>query len=207
MQNFFPISIDNFAVLSTIICVLKISPQTICPRKVWGHRKRGVPSVEFHKLPEELTLFHDVHRAHHNAMLAALAAQGLQDLGQPRVLFVLDGLKDGGATQRELAESVHVSPATMTASLKSLERQGYVTKHSDDADGRCKRVFLTQKGRDAVSRCKAAFDHVDKHLYAGFEPEEVERLKQDYRHMLANLYAIGGDRSPECPDCPDPHPL
>ena len=76
--------------------------------------------MEFHKLPEELTLFHDVHRAHHNAMLAALAAQGLQDLGQPRVLFVLDGLKDGGATQRELAESVHVSPATMTASLKSL---------------------------------------------------------------------------------------
>lgn len=207
MQNFLPISIDISADLSTIICVLKISPQTICPRNVLGRRKRGVPSVEFHKLPEELTLFHDVHRAHHNAMLAALAAQGLQDLGQPRVLFVLDELKDGGATQRELAESVHVSPATMTASLKSLERQGYVTKHSDDADGRCKRVFLTPKGKDAVSRCKAVFHSVDEQLYTGFTPEEVERLKQDYRHMLANLYAIGGSRSPECPDCPESHPL
>ena len=163
--------------------------------------------MELHKLPEELTLFHDVHRAHHNAMLAALAAQGLQDLGQPRVLFELEMRKDVGATQRELADSVHVSPATMTASLKSLERQGYVTKCSDDADGRCKRVFLTQKGREAVRGCKTAFAHVDKHLYAGFQPAEVERLKQDYRRMLANLYDIGGDRRPEGPGCGEPHPL
>ncbi len=158
--------------------------------------------MDFHKLPEELTLFHDVQRAHHNAMVAALTAQGLQDLGQPSVLFVLHHATEGGATQRELAQSVHVSPATMTASLKSLERQGYITKHSDDTDGRCKRVFITQKGRDAIARCQLAIDSVDARLYAGFSPEEVERLKQDYRHMLANLYAIGGDCEPETPSCP-----
>lgn len=155
-------------------------------------------------MPEELTLFHDVQRAHHNAMVAALTAQGLQDLGQPSVLFVLHQAKEGGTPQRELAQSVHVSPATMTTSLKSLERQGYITKHSDDTDGRCKRVFITQKGRDVIDRCKTAFDSVDARLYAGFSPEEVERLKQDYRRMLANLYAIGGNCEPELPVCPEP---
>lgn len=150
-----------------------------------------------HALPEELTLFHDVHRAHHNAVLAALSAQGLQFVGQPKVLFVLDSLAEGGATQRELAESVHVSPATMTASLKSLERQGYVTKRSDQTDGRCKRVAITEKGRQAVQLCDKALRQVDHRLYAGFTPEEVERLKNDYRRMLKNLYDIGGTLGPE----------
>ena len=161
--------------------------------------------MDFQKLPEELTLFHDVHRAHHNAMIAALSAKGLQDLGQPRVLFVLSQIEQGGATQRELAEMVHVSAATMTASLKSLERRGYVTKQSDDSDGRCKRVFITDKGKEAVKRCQGVFDYVDKCLYTGFTPEEVERLKGDYRKMLTNLYAIGGNRMPESFACQDPY--
>lgn len=155
---------------------------------------------------EELLLFHDVHRAHHNAVVAALSARGLQDVGQPKVLILLDSLREGGATQRELADAIHVSPSTMTASLKSLERQGYVTKQSDQSDGRCKRVVITRKGLDAVQRCQEAFNLVDTQLYAGFTPQEVERLKADYSRMLRNLYAIGGDKGTE-PCAPSPTPL
>lgn len=149
--------------------------------------------------PEELGLFHDVHRTHHNAIQAALARRGLQDVGQPKLLMLLDCLPEEGATQRELADAMHISPSTLTASLKSLEANGYVTKHSDAADGRCKRVCITEKGRSAVTQCEAAFEAVDAHLYAGFSPEEIERLKSDYRRMLANLYAISGVPSDDDP--------
>lgn len=154
---------------------------------------------------EEMALFHDVYRAHRNAIFFALAEQGLQNVGQPRVLILLDSLKDGAATQRELAEAIHVSPATMSASLKSLERQGYVTKQVDARDSRCKKVAITAKGLDAVKRCADAFDYVDAHLYAGFSPDEVELIKNSWRRMRQNLYAIGGDRGPD--HCPAPNPM
>lgn len=155
-------------------------------------------------LPEELTLFHDVHRAHHNAVLAALARRGMQDVGQPKLLLLLCHLPEAGVTQRELSDAMHISPSTLTASLKSLEANGYVTKHSDAVDGRCKRVCITAKGRAAVTQCSAAFEAVDTRLYAGFTPEEIERLKNDYRRMLDNLYDIGGS---QCNDDPFEPPL
>lgn len=156
---------------------------------------------------EEMILFHDVHRFHRNAIFAALAQEGLQDVGQPKVLIVLDSLKEGAATQRELADAIRVSPATMSASLKSLERKGYVSKLADARDARCKKVVITQKGLDAVKRCSEAFDRVDAQLYAGFSPEEVAQLKGYWQRMLQNLTAIGGDRCPEGCPCPHPNPL
>ena len=79
---------------------------------------------------EELMLFHDVHRAHQNAILTALAERGVQDVGQPKALFVLSTLQNGCATQRELADMVHVSAATMANSLKRLERNGYIQRRA-----------------------------------------------------------------------------
>lgn len=149
------------------------------------------------QMPEELTLFHDVHRAHHNATAAALTAQGLQDVGQPKLLILLSTLENGSVTQRELAVAMHVSPPTMSASLKSLERQGYITKQSGEKDGRCKMVAITQKGLDAVHRVRSALQAVDNQVFAGFSAEEMVWLKAAHQRILHNLYAIGGDRRPE----------
>ena len=151
---------------------------------------------------EELMLLHDVHRAHQNAILTALAERGVQDVGQPKALFVLSTLQNGCATQRELADMVHVSAATMANSLKRLERKGYIQRQSDEKDSRCNRIVITQKGLEAVERCQDAFDYVDTRLYAGFTPEEVERLKNAFRRMLQNMYAVGGARDTQCPPPP-----
>lgn len=139
---------------------------------------------------EESMLFHDVHRAHRGALLSALAQLGLQDVSQPKALIHLAEQAGGSINQRELADALHISPATMAASLKSLERNGYITKQSDQRDGRCKLLHITQKGIDAVQRCREAFDMVDKQLYAGFTRQEVEQVKAFLRRMLQNLEAI-----------------
>ena len=141
-------------------------------------------------------LFHDVYRAHRNAVTANLTALGLQDVGQPKVMMVLSKVNEEGVNQRALAEAVHVSPSTLSASLKSLEANGYITRHADASDGRAKRICITQKGRDSVERVGAAFQRVDEQLYAGFSPDEVEHIKDAYRRMLRNLYAIGGTPCP-----------
>ena len=83
---------------------------------------------------------------------AELTAHGLDDLGSPPILFVIRDWEKTGrlASQKELADALHISPATMAVSLKSLERGGYVEKRGDPADQRCKRVAITEKGRETM---------------------------------------------------------
>jgi len=95
---------------------------------------------------------------------------------------------------RELADRLHSAPPTIAASLKALERQGYVERRTDQRDTRRNRVAITRKGRDALAQGMDAFLQVDAHLYHGFSPEEREQVRQFHRRMLANLYQIGGDR-------------
>lgn len=148
-------------------------------------------------------VFHQVLRAHHNACTAALARQGVRDIGSPRLLVELSQYPDGSApTQKELADALHSAPATIAASLKVLERQGYVERRTDEKDSRRNRISITRKGRDALEAGMRAFQQVDDHMYHGFTLEEREQVYRFHRRMLDNLYQIGGGRDAGC--CPPP---
>lgn len=140
---------------------------------------------------EPVFLFHALHRTHHNVVVSEMAAQGLSDVGQPMILMLLERCENGEiGCQKDLASEMHVSPATIATSLKSLERMGYVKKLPDAADARRNRVSVTEKGRDAVARCNAVFETVDRQLYAGFTQEELDTIQRLHRRMLDNLRAI-----------------
>lgn len=150
---------------------------------------------------EHISLLFRLQRAKYHAILTALAEEGLQDVGQPRILFLLKESEADGVlpAQWELAQRLQVSPATIANSLKSLERLGYISKQPDAQDGRKKRVAMTEKGRDARARCGAIFRQVDRQLYAGFSPEEVQELHRYFQRMLDNMKAIGGTAEPSLP--------
>ena len=157
-------------------------------------------------------IFHQVLRAHHNACTAALARQGLRDIGSPRLLVELAQYPDGpgpAPTQKELADALHSAPATIAASLKVLERQGYVQRRTDERDSRRNRISITRKGRDTLAAGMSAFRQVEEQLYRGFTPEERELAQGFHRRMLENLYQIGGDKwhEPPCDSLgPPPEP-
>ena len=147
-------------------------------------------------------LLHQLLRAHHNAVSAALGARGLRDIGSPRLLWELSTFPDDPAqapTQKELADRLHSAPPTIAASLKALERQGYVERRTDQRDTRRNRVAITRKGRDAIQSGMAAFQQVDDYMYHGFSPQEREMMSGLLQRMLENLYQIGGNRRAEPP--------
>ena len=158
--------------------------------------------------PERGMMFHALFRAHHNAFQANLAREGLGDVGSPRLLHVLLDYSRRGETpsQKELADRLHLAPATVAASLKSLERNGYVERCVDPADSRRNLVKVTEKTVNSLERSHRVFHRVEEAMFAGFTQEEVERLNEYHRRMLANLYAIGGDQEAECPPPPPPPP-
>lgn len=88
--------------------------------------------------------------ARQNAIQTELAAAGLQEVGHPMLMCILHTAGARGAdgqTQRELAQLLHVSPAAVATSLKSLEKKGYICREPEPGDARRNRVTLTDKGQ------------------------------------------------------------
>ena len=145
-------------------------------------------------------LFQSVERARKQAIQTELSRRGLGTLGQPMILFLL---KDKGregriAAQKELSDAMHVSPATVAVSLKSLEREGYVEKLADETDQRRKAVRLTPKGEAAIQRCVQVFEAVDLSMFEGFRPEET---RQACGYLMRMLHNLRGDLPPERMNC------
>lgn len=134
-------------------------------------------------------LMHALFHSRRQAIQTELIRLDLRDLGQPMILFMLRERGRGGrvAAQRELADALHVSPATIAVSLRSLERAGYVEKRLDEADQRRKTVQLTPKGDLAISKCIQAYRRVDDSMFLGFSPEELQELRSYHMRMLRNL--------------------
>ncbi len=71
-------------------------------------------------------------------------------IAQVRALFALD--QNEAATAGEIAESARLSPASVTAMLDELERDGIVTRVRSDTDRRRVLVLLTDEGRAVLKK-------------------------------------------------------
>lgn len=147
-------------------------------------------------------VFHALFRAHHNAIHAEMTARGVGDIGSPQILMVIRDLTKGSGrppSQKELADRLHISPATVAASLKSLERNGYVERSVDPSDARRYQLSITRKAEAALKAGWEVFCSVDACMLSGFSPEEIEVLNAFHRRMLENLYRISGSTDLNCP--------
>ena len=131
-------------------------------------------------------LSRQLHQIHRSAVQAELNAAGLREVGHPMLLNILESGEDCCA-QRDLAELLHISPAAVANSLKSLEKGGYIRREPGQTDARRNRVSLTEKGAQAVAGCRDAFRRVDARMMAGFTQEELAQLSQLMGRMLKNL--------------------
>lgn len=139
--------------------------------------------------PEQL--FHVLERKHRSAVDTLLQRHGLSNIGQPAILSILSRQDNGTiASQKELAKRLRVSPATVTVSLKSMERDGYVRKLSNAEDLRCKPISITEKGMMAAKLIDQVFETLDRGMYREFAPEERIAISLFYHRMIDNLEAI-----------------
>ena len=138
--------------------------------------------------------------ARRTAKDALLAEYGLKNLGQPMLLAVLRQKPDGIAdSQRALAEQLHVTPATVTVSLRSMERDGYVTKIADPNDMRRKRIALTDKGREVLDKLDEVYERIGIAMTDGFTDEERAQVSDYFKRMIENLNKLTtASRAAQC---------
>lgn len=119
----------------------------------------------------------------------AMADMPLQDPAQHMMLVNIFRFSEHGQrpSQRELAASMHLSPATVTATLKLLERGGYVRRIADDKDQRINRVALTESGEALMREGMRRMDALDNMMLEGLSRKEQEMLCRSLSKMRDNL--------------------
>ena len=80
--------------------------------------------------------------------------------------------------QRDLARSMHISPASVTNMLQRMERDGWIERKRDDADQRVVRVFAADKAKKMRVEAKQVFRDIEDELNSVYTPEEQATLKQ-----------------------------
>jgi len=118
-------------------------------------------------------------RAH--ALLEEIGLYG----GQQFVLMAL--WEKEGITHSELAEQLHVRPATITNALKRMERAGFVERRQDTEDQRVSRVYLTDAGRNIRDAVEGVWRELEGQTFAGFSSEERTLLDQFLIQIRNNL--------------------
>lgn len=106
----------------------------------------------------------------------ALIDAGVTDIGLHRGQhFILMQIAETGklVSQKEIAERFHISQAAVTFALHKLEGDGYISR-SRGEDSRYNRIEITEKGRDMVERSRRLFHETDRHLFEGFDEEELK---------------------------------
>jgi MarR family transcriptional regulator, transcriptional regulator for hemolysin len=116
----------------------------------------------------------------------ALAAAG----GSLPVWLVLLNLKvRRPANQRELAEAVGITGATLTHHLNAMHAWGLVDRTRDDANRRVQVVTLTEAGEAAFLRLRDAAIAFDARLRAGFAEPDLAALAASLDRLAANVGA------------------
>jgi DNA-binding MarR family transcriptional regulator len=107
-----------------------------------------------------------------------------------RALFHLSK-EEREATAGCLAKYAEISPASMTAMLDQLERDGYVTRRRSDQDRRQVFVALTDLGRETVAAKLALWNEKWLTALDGHSDEELAAAVRVMRTVGTVLDSVG----------------
>ncbi len=98
-------------------------------------------------------------------------------------------------TQKELAEFFDVSSAAVARSCKSLEKQGYIQRSTNEKDSRANCLTVTKAGVEILEKTKSLVFQVDEKMFADFSEEEFAQFFTCLEKMQKNLneFESGGE--------------
>ena len=86
-----------------------------------------------------------------------------------------------GLAQEGLAGTLYLDKTTVAHQLNKLEELGYIRRESAPEDGRCRRIYPTEKGLEVYPRIHGAFEDFTAGLLEGLgeaDRAELDRLTE-----------------------------
>jgi MarR family transcriptional regulator, organic hydroperoxide resistance regulator len=130
-------------------------------------------------------VFLEILRLHHHKAHKLLEEIGLYP-GQPPLLFILN--KNGGKSQRELADMMHVKASTMNVMIKRMEKSGFIERRQDKKDARISRVYITDMGRKICKKSYSAMQEIEDQMLSNLTKDELVICRRLLLQVKDNLY-------------------
>lgn len=86
-----------------------------------------------------------------------------------------------------LAEAADTEPPLVSRELRSLVQRGFITNEADPTDGRARIVSITEKGRTAYERFRAATDDITARAFKGWSSEDIHTLSSLLKRMVGDF--------------------
>lgn len=117
------------------------------------------------------------------------------DLNPPlfRILNLVDARE--GQSQQAIGAAIEVPASRMVALVDELEQRGLVERRPDPTDRRVRALFLTAKGRKALTRGREIARQHEEELTEGMAPADRKRLV-DLLQKIVDQQAIGSGVHP-----------
>ena len=116
--------------------------------------------------------------------------------GQPPILDYL--AEHEGGTQKEIADALQVTAASVSVSLRRMQKSGLLERAADTRDLRCNSMRLTEEGYRQRERLHRCFTEFDRKIYRDFSEEELTTLAELLERLCANLETIRPQTAATC---------
>jgi DNA-binding MarR family transcriptional regulator len=93
-------------------------------------------------------------------------------------------------TQVDLARLLEIGKVTVGGLLARLEATGHVERRADGADGRARRVYITEQGYDVIRLMIAVASKTNKRIMRGLTAEETRVAEKVLYKIKLNLKDI-----------------
>lgn len=105
--------------------------------------------------------------------------------GQPQLLLALKAHEH--VSQKELAQAMEITPATLTVMLRRMDAKELVSRESDAQDMRITRLCLTEKGREKAAQIEEMLKQANEMFMALFSPAEIDTVCLMMQRMCEHL--------------------
>ena len=92
-----------------------------------------------------------------------------------------------GITQDEIVNDLGIDKGAVARIIKSLIDKGLIEKNKDEVDKRCNRVFLTEKGKQAIEPIKKSIEKWNGIVTKNMSDKEEKELKRLLLMSIENI--------------------
>lgn len=135
-----------------------------------------------------IKIFFFIDRLHHRCIDKRIQEMGLHRNQHFMLMHIADAAEPG--FQKQIAEKFQISTAAVTNTLKSLEKNGYITREIDSGDTRRNIINITPKGRRIIDESRATVIKVNQSMFKGFSKERLDAFCDSLEIIKNNLVQL-----------------
>lgn len=114
---------------------------------------------------------------------------------QTEVILMVSCAEEEGTyvVQKDVEMELGVKRASVSINLNNMEELGLITRMSIESDGRFKKILLSPKSEEIVTKLRANVATVEEKLLDNISPEDIEHLQRIFAQIECNANQIEED--------------